>query len=228
MPIRTFLTPSEISAMIATADNLRDKLILSFLSDTGCRVSELLAVRFEDIDAERQEVLIPHLKRGVKKHCPKCSRTSGRSTKFCSKCGQDLSRIEPEGIEERSRLISIGYETAELIKVFSAGAHAEKPLIPLSRQMVYKIVRDAAEASGLRGRVFLNPETGKRHFVHPHDFRTALAVSWLDYAGGDASKQKALQEQLGHRSFETTQRYNKLSPAAVRGVGDEVRKARFG
>jgi len=234
MAIKTYLKPEDITAMINSTDNLRDRLVLTFLSDCGCRVSELLAISFGDIDTERQEVMIPHLKRGVKKHCFKCGRVAGRNTKFCSKCGADLTKIEPEGIEERSRLISIGKGTAELIEEYkkaASGSHqitAEQRLIPLTRQMVYYIVRDAANAAGLTGKLFLNPETGKHHYVHPHDFRSALAVSWLEYAGADANRQQALQKHLGHQNFETTLRYNKLTPGLVRAVGDEVRNARFG
>jgi integrase len=231
VPIKTYLTPEDISGMIDSVTNLRDKVVLSFLSDTGVRVSELLALTPADIDLDRQEVMIPHLKRGVKKHCPKCSRTAGRNSKFCAKCGYDLSKIQAEGIEERTRLISIGENLARLILDYlqeRSEKAMDKPLISLTRQMVYKIVRDAATNYGLAGKIFLNPETGQHHYVHPHDFRSALAVSWLAIAGSDANKQKALQTQLGHKDFATTQRYNKLTPSAVGKIGDEVRKARFG
>ena len=231
MPIKTFLTPEDINHMIESCSNQRDKVILKFLSDTGVRVSELLAVTEANIDLDRQEVLIPHLKRGIKKHCPKCGNTAGRSTQYCAKCGTDLKTTEAEGIDERTRLISIGEDCANMIRSYllARGENApDKHLINITRQMVYKVVRDAAIASGLVGKIFLNPETGKHHYVHPHDFRSALAVSWLQVAGSDANKQKALQEALGHKDFSTTMRYNKLTPSAMRSIGDEVRKARFG
>jgi integrase len=228
--IKTYLTPAEITAMIGSRDNLRDQVILTFLADSGVRVSELLSITPANVDLERREVSIPHLKRGTKKHCPKCYRTAGHSTKFCSKCGTDLSRVIPEGIEERTRLISIGEQTASLLKSYLARSQIEpdKPIFPISRQMIFYMVRDAASAIGLTGKLILNPQTGKKHYVHPHDLRTALAVSWLEYAGSDATKQKALQDALGHKSFDTTQRYNKLTPGTVRNIGDEVRKRRFG
>jgi len=231
VPIKTFLTPEDITKMINATTNLRDKVALTFLADTGVRVSELLAIKPTDIDIERQEVKIPHLKRGVKKHCPKCGNVAGRTSKFCAKCGTNLAKVLPEGLEERSRLISIGDDCATLLSEFLK-AHTkvtpDKPFINLSRQMIYKIVRDAARDSGLAGKLILNSETGQKHYVHPHDFRSALAVSWLEYAAGDASKQKALQDTLGHKDFTTTQRYNKITPSAIKKTGDEVRKARFG
>jgi integrase len=105
---------------------------------------------------------------------------------------------------------------------------SDKHIFPLTRQMVYYIVRDAANKADMGGMIFLNPTSGKKHYIHPHDLRSALAVSWLEIAGGDASKQKALQDHLGHTSFDTTQRYNKLSPSKIRSIGDEVREKRFG
>lgn len=231
MAIRTYLTSAEIKGMINSADNLRDKVILSFLSDCGCRVSEMLAVKIRDIDLDSLEVIIPHLKRGVKKHCPKCGKTAGSTTKFCSKCGNDLSKIKATGIEERTRLVTIGPKTGALVSEFIKtlkNKSPDQPLIALSRQMVYYIVRDAADAIGLTGKFLLNSETGLHHYVHPHDFRSALAVAWLQQAGSDANKQKALQEALGHKDWSTTVRYNKITPTTVRTIGDEVRAARFG
>jgi integrase len=216
--------------MIKTATNLRDQTLLTLLSDCGCRVSELLAVSAVDFDSERQIIIIPHLKRGVKKHCPKCSHIAGRSTKFCAKCGTDLLKVLPVGIEERTRMISIGRQTSDLLDSYliKAKISGDMPIFPITRQTVYLLVRESANLVGLGGRIFLNTESGKHHYIHPHDFRSALAVDWLAEAKGDVSKQKALQDHLGHKKFETTISYNKLAPSMVRATGDEVREKRFG
>ena len=227
MAIKTYLTSDEIQRMIGQALYLRDKVILSFLSDSGCRCSELLKLKVENLDLENNVVLIPHLKRGIKKRCPECGRSAGRNTPFCSKCGCDLSKVTAEGIEERSRLINIGPETAQLLEEYTRNFKPSEQVIKLSRQRVYTIVRNAAQAIGIKGKAILNPESGKKHYVHPHNFRDSLAVSWLSIAGSDVGKQKALQEHLGHLKFETTVRYNKLTPAKVKQVSDEVRQMRF-
>ena len=212
--------------MIDQADFLRDKVILAFLADTGCRASELLRIKVENLDLESQVVLIPHLKRGIKKKCPDCGQSCGRSQPYCSKCGCELSYIVAEGIEERNRLINIGAKTCELLREYVEDLKPTNNLIGLTRQRVWQVVRDAGTSIGLKGKVLLNPETGKKHGVHPHSFRDSLAVAWLTYAGTDAGKQKALQDHLGHKSFATTMRYHKLTPAAVKKVSEEVRKQR--
>ena len=226
--IKTHFTIEDIKAMMEASPCLRDKLIISFLSDSGCRVSELLKVKLEHVDLEDDVVLIPHLKRGIKKTCPSCHRSAGRSQPFCARCGADLSQVIAEGIEERSRLINIGSATKELIKEYIAKRSSKTDfLINISRGHIWYIIREIAKSAGLKGKIFLNPETGKKHYPHPHSFRDSLAIDWLSIAGDDVSKQKALQEHLGHRRFETTMRYHKLTPAAVRKVSDEVRKKRF-
>jgi len=225
--IKTTLTPEEIQRMIEVAPCLRDKVIIACYSDTGMRASELLKITIDNLDLDKRLVLIPHLKRGVKKTCPICNRRAGRNQRFCSKCGADLSSVESEGIEERSRLINFGVKTRELLQEYTRDMKPSDSLIALSRQQVYFIVRDIAEKAGITGKL-LNPETRKKHFVHPHAFRDSLAVSWLELAGSDVGKQKALQMHLGHKNFETTMRYNKLTPENIRSVSDEVRKLRFG
>jgi integrase/recombinase XerD len=227
MAIKTYLNSNEITQMIDSADNLRDKVILSFYADTGCRASELLRLKVEHLDLENRVVVIPHLKRGIKKKCPSCGRSAGRNTQYCSRCGADLTRVTAEGIEERRRLINIGPETAELLREYVKDLEPSEYIIKLSRQQVYNVVRDAAQSIGIKGKAILNPESGKHHYVHTHTFRDSLAVPWLSFAGTDVGKQKALQEHLGHQSFGTTMRYNKLTPAKVKQVSDEVRQLRF-
>ena len=226
--IKTTLTPDEINLMIDSRPTLRDKVLLRFIADTGCRVSELLGVRVEDMDFEKGIVLIPHLKVGLRKKCPECGKSTGRRQNFCPKCGANISGVEPEGTEERTRLINIGLDTLELCREYlDQRGDGSDYLIPLTRQMVYYILRQAADSIGLDGKAILNPETGRKHYVHPHSFRDSLAVDWLTL-DDSAESQKALQQHLGHKRFETTTRYFKLTPTLVRKIGDEVRRKRFG
>ena len=226
--IKTYLTPAEIQQMKEKAPTLRDKVIISFYSDTGARASELLRLKKKDLDLDNNIVLIPHLKRGIRKKCPRCGKAAGKNTAFCSKCGDDLAKVIPEGIEERTRLINIAPETTELLREYTSEMSAEDKVIDLSRQQVYNVVRSAAKAIGLDGKVILNPETRKKHYVHPHSFRNSLAVDWLEAVGDNASDQKALQDHLGHQKFDTTMRYVKLTPKKVKEVSDKVRQRRFG
>ena len=228
MAIKTFLLPEETTKMMNNAQYPRDRVIIAFFRDSGVRVSELVTLRVENLDLKTGSAEIPHLKRGIKKKCPSCGRKAGGHTRYCSKCGADLSMIEAEGVADRGRLISLGKDLVLMLKEYTRDMKPEDMLIGLSRQQVNNIVRELASTIGLEGKCMLNPITRKHHYVHPHDFRASLAVSWLAHAGGDGNKQKALQDHLGHARFETTMSYNKLNPSTVRDVANEVRQARFG
>lgn len=228
MALKTYLTPDEIKAMIDAAPTLRDQVIIAFLADTGCRISELLRLDIAHIDFEQKVVLIPHLKAGLRKRCPSCGKSAGRRQRFCPHCGEDISEVEPEGNEERTRLINVGERTLRLCREYIENRkNGSRKLIPLSRQWVYAIVRQCAERAGLTGKVILNPETGQMHYVHPHNFRDSLAVDWLTLDDSGDS-QKLLQDHLGHKKYETTARYFKLTPSHVAKAADEVRRHRFG
>ena len=155
--------------MIYKAQYLRDKVILSFLADTRCRVSELLKVKVGHIDLENRTVLISHLKYG-RKRCPDCGKSAWRNQRFCSYCGCDLVNALSEGTEQRKRLIKIKPATAAILREYIPGMRLSESLINITRQQVYVVVRELARAIGLRGRV-LNPKTGKYHFVNPSTFR---------------------------------------------------------
>ena len=232
MAIKTYLTPTEIKDMVEAAPYLRDEVCIKFLADTGVRVSEFLGVRVENIDFDKRLVMIPHLKVGIRKHCPNCNHTAGTHTKFCANCAADLSKVPTTGKLDRTRVIPLGQDTLDKIKEYLE-ARPEKSdyLMPLTRRSIYNIVKMAAEKAGLSGKVILNPETGKRHFIHPHSFRDALAVDWFATAPEgytEDESRKALQTQLGHVRYETTVRYQKLSPDTARDIGDIIREKRFG
>lgn len=224
--IKTSLAYKEIQAMTTAATCLRDKVIISFYGDTGCRCSELLMVKVRDVDLVSGQVMIPHLKHGTRKKCPKCGKACGRAQGFCSYCGADISKVKAEGIQDRKRLIGLGEESIGFLTEYINGMPPDEAIIQISRRQVYNIVRTCAAAAGITGKAILNPETGRRHYVHPHSFRDSLAIDWLADAGSDANKQKALQEHLGHARYETTMRYNKLAPSEVKKTADEVRRKR--
>ena len=226
--LKTFLTSDEVRGMIEAAPTLRDKVIVAFLADTGCRVSELLRLKTQHIDFDRRLVLIPHLKAGLRKKCPGCGKFVGRRQNFCPKCGNDIRAVEAEGSEELTRLVNVGEEALSLCREYLQKRSSNSDqLISLTRQMVGVIIRRCACAIGLDGMVMLNPETGRQHYVHPHSMRDSLAVDWLTL-DDSATSQKALQDHLGHKKYETTARYQKLSIENVADAADKVRRYRFG
>jgi integrase/recombinase XerD len=64
--MKAYIEPEEITLMEQAASNLRDKILIHLLFRLGCRISEALALKVEDIDFVQGAVTIIHLKRRVK------------------------------------------------------------------------------------------------------------------------------------------------------------------
>ena len=221
--LKTYLEPGEVESLIQAAPTLRDKLIIRFLFRTGCRVSELCALKAANIDFKRSLILIDHLKSLPRMLCPGCEKKVGGKSRFCPYCGTELTETEPKQVR-RQRLIPLDRETFKLIKEYLKKRRSnDDRLIPLTRQRVNQIVKEAAEEASLGGKILLNPEsgTGKRHYVSPHRLRDAFAIYWLD-AKDSPEAQKALQEQLGHMRFDTTAKYLKLDVQRIGKIYKEV------
>ena len=67
--------------------NLRDRLLIRILFRLGCRVSEALALKVDDIDFNKGTVSIVHLKRRLKLSCVNCGARLGIGHSYCPKCG---------------------------------------------------------------------------------------------------------------------------------------------
>ena len=88
--MKTYLEAGEIMLLENATTNLRDRLLIRLLFRLGCRVSEALAIKVEDIDFTHGTVTIKHLKSRLKLSCPNCGARLGMSHSFCPKCGVRL------------------------------------------------------------------------------------------------------------------------------------------
>ena len=64
--MKAYLLSEDIYRMETMAINLRDKLLIRVLFYAGCRVSEALAIKVEDIDLRQGIIIINHLKERIK------------------------------------------------------------------------------------------------------------------------------------------------------------------
>lgn len=85
--MKTYVEPHEVAEMEKAASNLRDKILIRILFRLGCRISEALALKVEDIDFTQGTVTIKHLKSRLKLSCANCGARLGMSHSFCPKCG---------------------------------------------------------------------------------------------------------------------------------------------
>ena len=212
--MKTYLEPDEVELMEHKTTNLRDRLLIRLLFWLGCRISEAIALKIEDVDFAQGTMTILHLKTRLKLTCPGCNTRLGRSHTFCPHCGAKVEEALARQQEyHRRRILPIDSGTLSILRQYIRRGEpvlrgGERRLFGINRHRAWQIIRDCARNAGLPRLV--NPETGKVHGVSPHRLREAFAVHAvkLDDSGDGL---RLLQEHLGHCSFNTTAKYRKVS-----------------
>jgi integrase/recombinase XerD len=207
--MKAYLEQNEVELMEKATTCLRDRLLVKLLFHLGCRISEALALKVEDIDFEQGTVTIRHLKALVELHCPKCKARLGKSHKFCPVCGHSINKaVAQEKEHRRVRTLPADDDTLEMLADFIRRDRTKGLVFNINRHRAWQIVKCCAERAELPKLV--NPDTGKVHNVSPHKLRDAFAVHAvkLDDSGDGL---RLLQEHLGHQSFNTTAKYRKVA-----------------
>ncbi|MDE7180824.1 MAG: tyrosine recombinase XerD [Muribaculaceae bacterium] len=175
------LTVEEIDAMIAAlpadkAETLRNHAIIETLYGSGLRVSELVGLRISRLSLEEGFVMV-----------------EGKGDK------QRLVPLSPASVELIGEYMNqradgpIKREGEDILFLNRRGA-------PLTRVMVFYIIRDLAAAAGIIKK------------VSPHTLRHSFATHLLE--GG--ANLRAIQEMLGHESIATTEIYLHLDRRRLR------------
>jgi integrase/recombinase XerD len=173
--MKTYLEPNEVELMEKVARCFRDRLLIRLLFRLGCRISEALALKVEDIDFDQGGVTIEHLKARVELCCPKCGARLGKRHKFCPICGHSIEKaVAQEKEHHRVRTLPLDGATLEMLTDFIRRDKTKGLIFRINRHRAWQIVRECAERAGLPDLV--NPETGKMHGVSPHRLRDAFAV----------------------------------------------------
>lgn len=186
------LTIKEVTSLIDATKregdpiSLRDHAIVELLYGTGARVSEIVGIDINDFaQGEVEGNPITTLK------------LRGKGSK---------ERIVPLGSFAKSALDEYLVRIRPNLLTRSKSARVETALFlnqrgsRLSRQSAWQVISDAADATGLAGK------------VSPHVFRHSYATHLLD-GGADI---RVVQELLGHASVTTTQIYTLITIDKVR------------
>jgi len=211
---KAYPEPEDIKRMEEEATNWRDLLMVRLLFRLGCRISELLGIKTDDIDFTAGTVTIRHLKIRLKISCPKCGFRLGKHHAYCPRCGGEVKDvITAEREHKRVRTLPLDKESLDMLKEFiERGGPVRKGdkylIFGINRHRAWQIIRDLAEKAEIPRLV--NPETGRAHYVSPHRLRDSFAVNAVKIDdSGDGLR--LLQEHLGHTSFNTTARYRKVA-----------------
>jgi len=225
--MKTYLEPKEVELLEEAARNFRDRLLIRLLFRLGCRISEALALKVEDINFEQGTVAILHLKSHVRLSCPNCRARLGQRHKFCPVCGERVTRTLSEECEHRRmRTLPMDGDTLRMLRDYvkrggSVLKDGKRVIFGINRHRAWQVVKDCAERAGLP-RLF-NPETGRMRGISPHRLRDAFAVHAVK-TNDSGDGLRLLQEHLGHTSFNTTARYRKVGGSEHRDWYGELWK----
>lgn len=218
---KVYLELEDIEQLEAATLCMRDRLLIRLLFWSGCRISEALGIRVEDVDPSGS-IIIKHLKARTRLLCPYCETRMSRAAKFCPGCGKEVpAPIRKEQETHRQRTIPLDDETISLLTRFINEDHTKGLIFKICRNHAWKIIKDCAERAGL-GKL-VNPETGEIRGISPHRLRDAFAIMAIK-SDDSTDGVRQLQEQLGHASIGTTMKYRKLSGKEMREWYDRLKE----
>ena len=175
------LSIDEIDAMIAAIpqdkeESLRNEAIIETLYGSGLRVSELVDLRISRLDLD-SEVMIVEGKGSKQRMVPMSPSSVSLIREYLPRRARQT--VKPSG--------------EDVLFLNRRGA-------PLTRVMVFYIIRDLAALAGIEKK------------VSPHTMRHSFATHLLE--GG--ANLRAIQEMLGHESIATTEIYLHLDRSTLR------------
>ena len=176
------LSIEEIDLLFASIDlskpeGRRNRAMLEVLYSCGLRVSELISLRISDIF--RDEGFVRIIGKGDKERLVPVSPVA-------------LKEID-HYMPDRNSMLDLDKGNMDVLFLNRRGK-------PLSRVMVFTIIRQLAEKTGLKKR------------ISPHTFRHSFATHLVN-GGADL---RAVQEMLGHESIVTTEIYTHLDREYLR------------
>ena len=190
-----YLDPEEIDLLAENAPNpkLRNELLIRLLYQTGLRCGEMADTRRKDVDTDE---------RAIKVHATK---THLNRTVY----------YQPSLDTLMSRWINV-----ERKALSTAGSEYLFPTYKteqISQKQINRTVKDAAEAAGLQSHVYTNAAGHGLMKVTAHVLRHSFAVQSIK----NDMNTRILQELMGHKNIETTERYLRVAESDVR---DAARK----
>lgn len=178
------LTVEEINNLIEAIDlsspeGYRNKAILELLYSCGLRVSEVIKLQFKDIFKDLEYI-----------------RVEGKGNKErLVPIGQIALQYYDHYIENSRNFLDIEKGSESYVFLNRRGK-------PLSRVMVFYIIKNLAKKIGLKKN------------ISPHTFRHSFATHLVE-GGADL---RAVQDMLGHESITTTEIYTHLDKEYIRSV----------
>lgn len=178
----TYLTVEEIDLMLSQIDlslpeSERNYSILETLYSCGLRVSEIVTLKISDLNLNEEYI-----------------KVTGKGNKQrLVPIGKKAIKLIINYINNYRNKLTIQKQNSDILYLNRRGK-------PLSRVMIFYIIKNLAEKSGIK------------KTLSPHTFRHSFATHLVE-GGADL---RAVQEMLGHESITTTEIYTHLDTHFLR------------
>jgi len=190
--LKGYLEPTQVERIINVATTPRDKLLVRIPWRTGIRVSELIAIRVQDIDFDTRAIVI------------KVQKQRKRNGK----------------VVERRRLVPIDQGTLVMVSEYlewrKQFPYKGDLLFPVTRQRVDQIYWKLGRRAGIKE--IGDPAVSQYRKLHPHHMRHSFAIHCIKRG----MSIERLQKILGHQSPATTSVYLQYSVADLHEDYDKV------
>jgi site-specific recombinase XerD len=174
-----------MKAAQSSTNSLRDSAIVAFMLDTGCRASELISIRIQDLDVASGSCRV--IGKGNKqRNLYFGSRTAAALKAYINSRTDVADRSGNEDAHEAGR---------EVAYLFVSGADTKA----MTRSGLLQVTRRLGRGAGIRTS------------CSPHAFRRTFAVQTLRNGANVFS----VQAMLGHSNLQMTRRYCALAQTDV-------------
>lgn len=187
--LKGYLSVDEVCKLLGATKNPRDLLILQIMYRCGRRVSEVLSMNKDDILWDDNKIIFNILKRK-----------------------KPTKEMKPIDIETMDMLKKYVFGSPDLANLKKGGMNEEGLLFPISRQYVFKMIRELGRSVGIT-------IVGTKG-LHPHHLRHSFAVHQVKSNIKSANDLRKLQMYMGHANISTTAHYLQFSPDELRDVVD--------
>ncbi|WP_191906105.1 MULTISPECIES: tyrosine-type recombinase/integrase [unclassified Haloarcula] len=158
-----YLSIEEYEKLVKATDNVRDKVMVRLLWQTGCRVSEAADVRISDIDRDNRSITIRNAKSG------KYKDTGTRTVYYDRKFSVLLRQYIDEGYREGFVGLSEDKEDHGHLLVSN-----EK--YSLNKEYITKFIAEIAERAGIQDVMYENRAGNEMKRVNAHLLRKSYGV----------------------------------------------------
>ncbi len=172
------LTQDQVDQLIAACSHIRDKFLLTLLSQTGMRIGQVLGLRHSDISVQDNEIhIVP------REHNANGARAKSRHAYVIPDVAASVMQFYTEYlIEDLGALESDHLPDYVFVNLWE-GERGH----PMTYDAVMSLIRRLRKRTGIP--------------VTPHQFRHTRATSWLR---DDQLSLESTSALLGHASIETT------------------------